>query len=342
LIVTSEPEVPRDGTALNTSIDPASLAAHASVAAANRRQSLALATLIVGALIVSSSGVFVRLSETGPTATAFWRGILAVPGFAIWIFVDTRRRGERASLASLQRPTWGLFWAGACFAADLGLWHWSLMLTSVAASTLEANLSPLVVTLIAWIAWKQRPAPAFLIALLLALSGLFLIVSPKLAAAQGGSLFGDVLGVGTAVAYGGYLAIVSRLRGSANTGVVMFWTSLFYSLLLLPIALTQTFLPHDLHGWTLLIGLALIVHCLGQGLIAYAFAHLPAAYGAVGLFVQPVASGFYAWLILGEQFTPVQILGAMVILSAIVLARIGRSSSRSAASIEPVERRLPE
>ena len=39
----------------------------------------ALLALLAGALAIGSSGIFVRLSETGPTATAFWRGALALP-----------------------------------------------------------------------------------------------------------------------------------------------------------------------------------------------------------------------------------------------------------------------
>ncbi|TLZ22707.1 MAG: EamA/RhaT family transporter, partial [Gammaproteobacteria bacterium] len=39
----------------------------------------ALIALFAGALAIGSSGIFVRLSETGPTATAFWRGAFALP-----------------------------------------------------------------------------------------------------------------------------------------------------------------------------------------------------------------------------------------------------------------------
>ena len=42
----------------------------------DRREPLALAALFAGAAAIASSGIFVRLSETGPTATGFWRGAL--------------------------------------------------------------------------------------------------------------------------------------------------------------------------------------------------------------------------------------------------------------------------
>ena len=37
--------------------------------------------------------------------------------------------------------------AGFCFAGDLAFWHWSIVLTSVANSTLLANLAPIFVAL---------------------------------------------------------------------------------------------------------------------------------------------------------------------------------------------------
>src|SRR5439155_1220427 len=83
-------------------------------------------------------------------------------------------------------------------------------------------------------------------------------------------------------------------------------------LILLPLALLQKFLPATAAGWGVLLGCAMTAQVLGQGLIAYALAHLPATFGAVGLYVQVVAAGVYAWLLLGERLAPVQIAGGAV------------------------------
>jgi len=289
----------------------------------SRRESLALLALLAGALAIGSSGIFVRLSETGPTATAFWRGALALPFLAAWAWAE-RRGAAREGVAREERSSreWsaGFFWAGFFFAGDLALWHWSLLLTSIAASTLEANLAPLFVTLFAWILWRERPRPAFLAALAMALAGVFLIVSPKLGQARG-ALLGDVLGIATAGFYAGYILVVARLRSVFGTGLLMFRTTLVFTILLLPLALTQRFLPDTLTGWAVLAGLALVAQFLGQSLIAYALAHLPATLGSVGLYLQPVAAAVYAWLLLGEQLAGVQIVGGAVVLVAIALAR---------------------
>jgi len=284
----------------------------------------ALIALFTGALAIGSSGIFVRLSETGPTATAFWRGALALPLLAVWAALERRARAGAAQPAAAPAArSWRepmFFWAGVFFAGDLALWHASLLLTSVAASTLEANCAPMIVTLGAWALWGERPRLSFLLALLLASVGLLLIVSTKFGHGTA-ALAGDLLGLGTACFYGFYILAVARLRTRHGTGIVMFNSTLVFTLLLLPLALTQKFLPDTPRGWLLLAGCALSAQVLGQGLVAYALAQLPATFSSVGLYLQSIAATVYAWLLLKERLTPWQIVGGLIVLGAIALAR---------------------
>jgi drug/metabolite transporter (DMT)-like permease len=296
---------------------------------------LALLALCGGALAIGTSGIFVKLSETGPTATAFWRGLLALPVLAAWVFLERRPGTTPAARARTLLRSWrdpALLWAGVFFAGDLALWHWSLLLIPVAVSTLEANCAPIVVTLCAWALWGERPRLGFVLALALAFAGMLLILGSKLA--HGVALLGgDLLGLGTACFYGFYLVAVARLRARYSTSALMFSTTVIFTVLLLPIALTQQFLPHTAHGWLLLIGCALLAQALGQSLIAYALAHLPATFSSVALYVQVVASAVYAWLLLGERLGPLQIAGGAIVLGAIALARVaGRGPARAPAA----------
>ena len=316
-----------------------------SSATADRPELVALLALFVGALAIGASGIFVRLSETGPTATAFWRGALALPFLAVWVLLERHRDGVAprtpVSRTPLPRPPAPRYeplflWAGVFFAGDLALWHSSLLLTSIAASTLEANLAPIFVTLAAWALWGERPRLGFVLALGGAFVGMLLILAPKLG---GGAhaLTGDALGLGTALFYAAYILAVARLRTRHSTGVVMLNTTLVFTVLLLPLALTQKFLPETLHGWLLLLGCALAAQVVGQSLIAYALAHLPATFGAVGLYVQVIAAAVYAWLLLGERLAPVQILGAVIVLGAIALARTAQAPRASSQSSTPLQ-----
>jgi drug/metabolite transporter (DMT)-like permease len=291
-----------------------------------RSELSALLALLAGALAIGSSGIFVRLSETGPVATAFWRGSLALPPLALWAYLERRAaaRGDtRHPAARLFDPAF--FWAGVYFAGDIALWHLSLVRNSVAASTLEANTAPIVVTILTWVLWGERPRLGFLLATLLAFLGMLLIVSPKLAAGSH-ALAGDALALGAAWFYAAYILVVARLRARHGTAIVMFASTLIFSLLLLPLALAEKFLPDSAHGWWVLIGCALSAQALGQSLIAYALAHLPATLGSVGLYLQVVASAGYAWLLLDERLASVQLAGGVIVLVAIALARAARGT----------------
>ena len=72
-----------------------------------------------------------------------------------------------------------------------------------------------------------------------------------------------------------------------------------------------------------MLGLALVTKIAGQGLIAYAFAHLPASLSSVSLLIQPVVATLLAWLLFAEPVGWVQFLGGAVVLAGIWLARRG-------------------
>src|SRR6185369_6301883 len=159
----------------------------------------ALPALLLGATCIALSPIFVRLSEAGPTATAFWRVALAVP--VLWIFFRPPLRGPKLLFLA----------AGVAFAGDLAFWHTSIQLTSVANSTLLANLASIFVTLAAWVLWRERPRPLFLAALALALLGVGLLVHTSLSFSRS-ALLGDALGVVTAMFYAWYILAVKGLR----------------------------------------------------------------------------------------------------------------------------------
>jgi len=290
--------------------------------AATVSSSLPLAALIAGATCIALSPIWVRVSETGPTASAFWRVALAVP--ALWLLVAL---APRSAAPDAPAPPLGrlLIAAGIAFAGDLALWHTSIKLTSVANSTVLANLASIFVTLAAWVVWRVRPSALFLAGLATALAGVGTLVRTSLDFSPT-ALAGDALGVATAMFYAWYLLSVKLLRDrGAKVLRLMAVTSSITAAILLPIALAtgETMLPATGPGWAKLLGLALISHAAGQGLIAWAFAHLPASFSSVSLLFQPVMAAVFAWSLLGEPLAPLQIAGGLVVLAGIWLARRG-------------------
>jgi drug/metabolite transporter (DMT)-like permease len=285
----------------------------------SRARTLAIVALLAGATCIGTSALFVKVSEAGPVSTAFWRVFLALPFLWAWAWMD--RRGAVAVPAQ-NNPRGLLFAAGFFFAGDLAVWHWSIVLTSVANAVLLANLAPIFVTLAAWLLWRKNPTLMFLAGLAAALAGVVLMVGGDFSHTSGRALLGDALGVVTAMFYAAYQLTVTRLRGTVSTARIMAMSSVVTAAFLLPMAWLsgEVFFPVTGIGWSKVFALALISQVAGQSLIAYAMAHLPATLSSVGLLLQPVMASLFAWILLGETLGAVAIMGAALVLIGIRIA----------------------
>lgn len=298
---------------------PVSQPDHAPPSAA--RQRVALIALLAGGAAIGGSPIFVRLSEIGPMATAFWRvGLALLPLAVLFVASGAHRQPGPATLSdrvALALP--GLF-----LAIDLVAWHVAIALTTVANATLLANLAPVFVTLIGWLVFRQPVTRAFLIGLAVAMAGI-VILKGGLSGLAAGNPAGDGLTMLAALFYGGYMIAIARLRGRFDTLRIMLWSSASAAVCLLPVvlALEDRFVPASLFGWSMLAGLALVSHAGGQVAITFALAYLPTAFSSLTLLLQPVVAALLGMLLLGEAVTLVQATGGAIVLLGILLARRG-------------------
>ena len=287
---------------------------------------MAVAALLAGAAAIGASALFVKVSEAGPVATAFWRVALALP--VLWAWSVIGQRGHH--LASFVADRRLMIAAGLFFAGDLAVWHWSIVLTSVANATLLANLAPIFVALAVWWLFGRRPSAMFVTGLVAAIAGVSVLIGGDFHAG-GRAVLGDFLGVVTAMFYAAYQLTVTRLRSRAATAGIMAWSGLVTAVVLLPVALAsgEQILPYTMTGWVKLAGLALISQVAGQSLIAYAMAHLPATFSSVGLLAQPVIAAALAWGLLGEALGWIEIAGGIVVLIGIAIAHRAEVARRA-------------
>ncbi len=291
-----------------------------TIAQAVRTDHLAFAALVLGAIAVGASPIFVRLSELGPFATAFFRPALALPALFLWLSFDGRGSGGPQNL----RDVLLLIFAGALFAGDLAFWHLSIHNTSVANATLFANSAPIFVAFATWLLFRQRLTKLFLVGMAVAVLGAGILVANDLSL-EPDHLKGDGYGIITAMFLTSYLIVVSRLRSRFSTSAIMAWGSVGTAVFLLPVAFIsgEALIAETIVGWLVLLGLALVSHAVGQGFIAYALAAISAHFSSVGLLLEPISAALLAMLILGEALSSWQIAGGAIILSGIVVARRG-------------------
>lgn len=288
--------------------------------AASQHSRLALIALIVGGIAIGGSPIFVRLSEVGPMATAFWRVALALMPFLL-ISRVTRQGDERP--AGLRDHLF-LLLPGVFLAADLAAWHLSLHMTSVANATLLANLAPVFVTLGSWLFFRTRITPVFLAGLGLALVGV-LVLKGGPSSLGGGQLAGDATAIVAAFFYACYMLSLGHVRARFSTLRIMVWTTLSAAVCILPVAFLFEggMVPATLFGWAMLAGLAFISHVGGQGLVTYALAYLPTAFSSLTLLLQPVVAAILAWVLLSEPVGAMQAVGGAIVLFGILVARRG-------------------
>lgn len=288
-----------------------------------RLQGRALAALLLGGMALGTSPLFVRIAETGPTATGFWRMLLAlIPVYALIRLSPASGRLEA-------RDARHFFWPALMFGLDLFFWQWAVHYTTMASATLLSNMAPVVVTLGAWLFLRERITGRFLLAGAIALGGAVLLMGGNAALGQR-FVWGDLMGAASALFYGGYMLFVARLRDRYSTAVLTFWYSAICAALLLPVAILtgDRLLPETAAGWATLLGLAFISHALGQGLVAYGFGHLPAAFSSLVVLIQPLVAALLGWLLLGEAQGTWQIAGGVLVLAGITLARSAASRRR--------------
>ncbi len=251
---------------------------------------------------------------------AFWR--VAIGALTMALVVGPRGQAWPRGVA----PGAWLWLPGVLFAGDFAVWHASFAHTSVANSTVLANVSIVIVTVFAWWFWKERIASMFVVGAGLAGIGVILLVyssSERGEVVPGGNpILGDALGLATAFFYASYLLTTKRFRRDHPAPRLMFWSSTVAACLLLPVALWHgdRFLPQNALGWAPLIAVGVISHAGGQGLIAYGLAGLPASLAAISLLVQPVATALLGWAILGQTLVPWQIAGGLAVLAGLALS----------------------
>ena len=142
-------------------------------------------------------------------------------------------------------------------------------------------------------------------------------------------LVGDALGLLTACFYAAYLLLVKVLRRDFGVAHLMAYSSSVAAagLLIIAQASGEQVVPRTVEAWSAVVALAFVSHAGGQGLIAYALAHLPAGFATLSLLVQPVVTAAVSWILFAQVLSALQIGGGLLVLAGLAVARRGSSAA---------------
>lgn len=280
-----------------------------------------------GAACIASSATLVRLADVAPATAATFRCLYALPVLALIMLREDRRYGTRPP-----RDRWLAAAAGVFFAIDLVLWHHAIAAVGAGIATVLGNLQVVFVGLIAWWLLHERPGPRLVAAVPVVLVGVVLISGVVGADAYGDDpAMGVVFGVGTSIAYAGFLLLLRRgshdLRRAAGPLFDATAVAAVVSIAMGPWSGGIDLVPAwPAHGW--LVALALTSQVVGWLLIAVSLPRVPAVLTSVILLLQPVASVLLAAAVLAERPSPLQLLGCVIVLAGVVAATTGRRANR--------------
>ncbi len=294
------------------------------------RQPLLLAGL--GAATISSSPVLVVLSGASAVSTAFYRSAIALPVLLALAALEQRKHGRRSLRQRLTAGTAGVF-----LAVDLILWTHSIADIGAGVATVLGNLQVLIVAGISWLIWHERPSRAVIIAIPVVMAGVVLVSGLVGKPATGQHpLAGVIYGLGTAVAYSGFLMILRRSSADSShvAGPVADSTAgATAASLVAGLALGGLGL-HPLWpslGWLIVLGL--VSQVAGWLLITSSLPKLPATISSLMLVLQPAASLVIAAAVINERPTLLQIFGAALTCCGALAASLATTRRPAAAAV---------
>jgi drug/metabolite transporter (DMT)-like permease len=289
---------------------------------------------VLGAAAIAFSGILVRWADVAPATAAVFRCAYALPFLFAVAVAERRAYGPRPSSQVL------LAWlAGVFFAVDLELYHHTIRLVGAGLATVLGNTQVVFVAVLAWLLLGERMALRTALAIPVVLGGVALI-----SGIVGGDAYGDdpqlgvIFGLATGLSYAGFLLVLRHgnadLRRPAGPLFDATLSATIASLVIgLPLGEIDLVPSWPAHGY--LLALAISAQVVGWLLISVSLPRLPAALTSVVLTLQPVGSVLLAMLLLAEEPSILQLIGAVAILAGLLLATIRRRDAPHQAVDEP-------
>jgi DME family drug/metabolite transporter len=278
----------------------------------NWRHTRGVILVLLAGTFWSIGGLVVRLIEQAtPWQIVFYRSL----ALALTLTVVILRR-QRGDLVGGLRHTGALApVAGFCLALGFACWIFALMHTTVANALFLLSTQTFVTAILAFLVLGERIGRLTWLTMSLALVGVGVMMSAGIVL---GTLFGNLLGLGAALAFSAF-TVALRYGRDVDMFPAVWWAGCFAALIAGSMLLLsgQSF---GVSGWDLGMCTILGVVQLSFGLIAFTAGsrYLPAAELALLAIVEVILGPIWAWLGVGEVPSGLTLVGGVVVLAAVV------------------------
>jgi drug/metabolite transporter (DMT)-like permease len=277
--------------------------------------------LIAGAVMISFSGVWVKISHVTPTVSGFYRvlfGGLFLLAAACWQREITWKGWYRLILG---------FLCGLFLALDLFFWHQSIHYIGPGLATILGNFEVFLLAGLGVVFMGEKVSLRFFLAIVMAILGLFLVVGIQWN--QLGSQYktGVYLGLATAVAYTAFLLSLRKLQAGESEAIT------FYGMMLVSFAAAiflglqavysgDSFVIPDTQSWATLLLLGLTSQGIGWILISNALPRVRASFAGLILLLQPSLAFIWDVLFFQRPTTWINWIGVIMAITAIYFGTV--------------------
>jgi drug/metabolite transporter, DME family len=277
------------------------------------RYGLGMVLVVLAGILWSTQGlIFRQIHDAGTWATLFWRSVGMIPvllAFLIWRAGGNPLPAIRG--VGLAGALGGMGLVGA-FAGAI----YSIQSTTIANAVFLFSVSPFLTALIGWIALKERVRPETWAAMVVALTGIFVMVRGDL---SGGAMAGNIAALLSAL---GFAVFTVTLRwGKVADSLPSVLLGGIFSLVAgaaIASQMGQTLavpLPDAL--WAMTMGAV----TLSGGMVLYELGSrvVPAAESALLSNIEVMLAPLWVWLFLGETATTATFMGGAILLVAVTI-----------------------
>ncbi len=280
--------------------------------------------VLIAAALWATMGLFYKglmAAELAPITIIFWRA--GVAALILFLTLGLQRRGK----LHVDKSDWPLFlgFGAIGVATFFVIYIYAIKLTGMGVAAVLMYTAPAWVTVLSTFLFHERLTARKGLALLLAVAGCALVGKVYDLDGITLNLPGLLVGLAAGLTYGFYILFCKAVADRGYNA----WTALAYglgigALCLLPFQtvgeLRTIVTSPELLFWIAILGL---VPTLGGGAAFNAGLHsVPASDASIVATLEPAIATFLGWAFMGEHLDPPQILGAGLILAAVVVLQV--------------------
>jgi drug/metabolite transporter (DMT)-like permease len=279
--------------------------------------------MLIGAVMISTSAVWVNLADVAPSVSGFYRMFIGGTVLLIWSILVQDKLWLSWKYYSK------LFLVAVLFAFDLYFWHRSIIYIGPGLATLLGNFQVFFMAIVGFLFFKEVIRRNFIFGLIITLSGLFLMVGLNWADLSDQYQLGVVFGLSTAIAYTGFLLTMRNVEASENSLstasnlAVIGLSTAFIMAIVVHFEGNSFAIPNSKTGLAL-VALGVFPQVIAWVVITRSMPHLPASNVGVLLLLQPALSMLWDVLFFDRGMSSYDIVGFSMVLGGVYLATIKR------------------